>query len=115
MGLIRKLRDTQRVMGRAMLGVSLVSLRNQIRNEEIRRRTRATDIARRVAKWQWAGHIRFLGVDVGVAKGVVVGVAVGVAVGVGLCMALSVALSVAVDVIVKVAVGVVVEVALGVG
>ncbi|CAH2237376.1 jg10504 [Pararge aegeria aegeria] len=39
-----------------MLGVSL---RDQIRNEEIRRRTRVTDIAQRVAKlkWQWAGHI----------------------------------------------------------
>ncbi|CAH2239297.1 jg6872 [Pararge aegeria aegeria] len=39
-----------------MLGVSL---RDQIRNEEIRRRTRATDIAQRDAKlkWQWAGHI----------------------------------------------------------
>ncbi|CAH2240784.1 jg2484 [Pararge aegeria aegeria] len=34
-------------------------LRDQIRNEEIRRRTRVTDIAQRVAKlkWQWAGHI----------------------------------------------------------
>ncbi|CAH2243649.1 jg26124 [Pararge aegeria aegeria] len=39
-----------------MLGVSL---RDQIRNEEIRRRTRVTDIAQRVAKlkWKWAGHI----------------------------------------------------------
>ncbi|CAH2235231.1 jg10483 [Pararge aegeria aegeria] len=37
-------------MERAMLGVSIVS---------IRRRTRVTDIAQRVAKlkWQWAGHI----------------------------------------------------------
>ncbi|CAH2208674.1 jg4156 [Pararge aegeria aegeria] len=54
MGLIRMLRITQR----AMLGVSL---RDQIRNEEIRRRTKVTDIrvAQRVAKvkWQWAGHI----------------------------------------------------------
>ncbi|CAH2255372.1 jg15419 [Pararge aegeria aegeria] len=43
-------------MERAMLGVSL---RDQIRNEEIRRRTRVTDKAQRVAKlkWQWAGHI----------------------------------------------------------
>ncbi|CAH2234465.1 jg1608 [Pararge aegeria aegeria] len=43
-------------MERAMQGVSL---RDQIRNEEIRKRTRATDIAQRVAKlkWQWAGHI----------------------------------------------------------
>ncbi|CAH2237951.1 jg4645 [Pararge aegeria aegeria] len=43
-------------MARVMLGVSL---RDQIRNEEIRRRTKVTDIAQRVAKlkWQWAGHI----------------------------------------------------------
>ncbi|CAH2245094.1 jg15932 [Pararge aegeria aegeria] len=43
-------------MERAMLGLSL---RDQIRNEEIRRRTRVTDIAQRVAKlkWKWAGHI----------------------------------------------------------
>ncbi|CAH2211469.1 jg22874 [Pararge aegeria aegeria] len=56
MGLIRRLRVTQRAMERAMLGVSL---RDQIRNEEIRRRTRVTNIAQRVAKlkWQWAGHI----------------------------------------------------------
>ncbi|CAH2261471.1 jg20131 [Pararge aegeria aegeria] len=35
-----------------------VSLRDQIRNEEIRRRTRVTDIAQRVAnlEWKWAGH-----------------------------------------------------------
>ncbi|CAH2242561.1 jg8133 [Pararge aegeria aegeria] len=35
------------------------SLCDQIRNEEIRRRTRVTDIAQRVAKlkWKWAGHI----------------------------------------------------------
>ncbi|CAH2236728.1 jg16968 [Pararge aegeria aegeria] len=56
MGLIRRLRVTQRAMERAMLGVSL---RDQIRNEEIRKRTRVTDIALRVAKLklQWAGHI----------------------------------------------------------
>nr|XP_026488880.1 uncharacterized protein LOC113395508 [Vanessa tameamea] len=43
-------------MERAMLGVSLPD-RN--RNEENRRRTKYTDIARRIAtlKWQWAGHI----------------------------------------------------------
>ncbi|CAH2238966.1 jg19290 [Pararge aegeria aegeria] len=43
-------------MERSMLGVSL---RDQIRNEEIRRRTRVTEIAQRVAKlkWQCAGHI----------------------------------------------------------
>ncbi|CAH2235313.1 jg5883 [Pararge aegeria aegeria] len=39
-----------------MLGVSL---RDQIRNEEIRGRNTVTNIAQRVAKlkWQWAGHI----------------------------------------------------------
>ncbi|CAH2235140.1 jg16131 [Pararge aegeria aegeria] len=43
-------------MERALLKVSL---RDQVRNEEIRRRTRVTDIAQRVAKmkWTWAGHI----------------------------------------------------------
>ncbi|CAH2244630.1 jg3859 [Pararge aegeria aegeria] len=42
-----------------VLDSNRVSLRDQIRNEEIRRRTRVTDIAQRVAKlkWQWAGHI----------------------------------------------------------
>ncbi|CAH2240093.1 jg6347 [Pararge aegeria aegeria] len=40
MGLIRRLRVTQRAMERAMLGVSL---RDRIRNVEIRRRTRVTD------------------------------------------------------------------------
>ncbi|CAH2240457.1 jg7149 [Pararge aegeria aegeria] len=56
MVLIRRLRVTQRVMVRPMLGVSL---RDRIRNVEIRRRTRVTDIAQRVAKlkWQLAGHI----------------------------------------------------------
>ncbi|CAH2269230.1 jg1750 [Pararge aegeria aegeria] len=54
MGLIRRLRVTHRAMDRAMLGVSL---RDQIRNEEIRRRTRVTDIAQRVAKLNWAWHI----------------------------------------------------------
>ncbi|CAH2209537.1 jg1452 [Pararge aegeria aegeria] len=56
MGLIRRLRITQRAMERAMLGVSL---RDQIKNEENRRRTKVTDIAQRVAKhkWKWAGHI----------------------------------------------------------
>ncbi|CAH2267349.1 jg27532 [Pararge aegeria aegeria] len=36
-----------------------VSLSDQIRNEEIRRRTRVTDIVQRVGKlkWRWAGHI----------------------------------------------------------
>ncbi|CAH2237349.1 jg12063 [Pararge aegeria aegeria] len=36
-----------------------VSLRDTIRNMEIRKRTRVNDIAQQVAKlkWQWAGHI----------------------------------------------------------
>ncbi|KAJ8706908.1 hypothetical protein PYW07_012986 [Mythimna separata] len=56
MGLIRRLKVTQRDLERAMLGVSL---RHHIRNEDIRKRTKVTDIARRIAKlkWQWAGHI----------------------------------------------------------
>ncbi|CAH2240827.1 jg13456 [Pararge aegeria aegeria] len=42
-------------MERAMLGV----LRDRIRNDEIRRRTKVTDIAQRISKlkWQWAGHV----------------------------------------------------------
>ncbi|CAH2257136.1 jg11966 [Pararge aegeria aegeria] len=56
MGLIRRLRVTQRAMESAMLGVSLC---DQTRNVKLRRRTRFTDIAQRVAKlkWQWSGHI----------------------------------------------------------
>ncbi|CAH2266610.1 jg19812 [Pararge aegeria aegeria] len=56
MGLIRRLRVTQRAMERALLGVSL---HDRISNVEIRRITRVTDIAQRVAKlkWQWAGLI----------------------------------------------------------
>ncbi|CAH2232427.1 jg19361 [Pararge aegeria aegeria] len=56
MGCIRRLRVTQRALERAILGVSL---RDQIRNEEIRRKTRVTDVAQLVAKlkWQLAGHI----------------------------------------------------------
>ncbi|CAH2240572.1 jg21046 [Pararge aegeria aegeria] len=45
MGLIRRFRVTQRAMERAMLRVSL---RDRIRNEEIRRRTRVTYKAQRV-------------------------------------------------------------------
>ncbi|CAH2244826.1 jg16105 [Pararge aegeria aegeria] len=53
--------------GGAMLGVSL---RDQIRNEEIHTRTRITDIDQRVAKlkWQWAGHIPREPMDVGVLR-----------------------------------------------
>ncbi|CAH2085381.1 unnamed protein product [Euphydryas editha] len=55
-GLIHKLRVAQRAMERAMLGISL---RDKVRNDEIRRRTKVTDIALKVCKlkWQWAGHI----------------------------------------------------------
>jgi hypothetical protein len=39
-----------------MLGVSL---RDRIRNQVIRQRTKVTDIAHRISilKWQWASHI----------------------------------------------------------
>ena len=47
MGLARRLKVTQRAIERASLEVSL---RDRIRNEEIRRRTKVTDITRRVAK-----------------------------------------------------------------
>jgi hypothetical protein len=42
---------------RAMLGVSL---RDRIRNQVIRQRTKVTDIAQRISmlKWQWAVHVR---------------------------------------------------------
>ncbi|CAH2217718.1 jg17 [Pararge aegeria aegeria] len=41
---------------RAILGLSL---RDRIRNDEIRRRTKVTDNAQRISKlkWQWAGHV----------------------------------------------------------
>ena len=54
--LIHRLKVTQRAMERAMLGISL---RDRIRNDEIRRRTQVTDIALKICKlkWQWAGHI----------------------------------------------------------
>ncbi|CAG9124695.1 unnamed protein product [Plutella xylostella] len=56
LGLLNRLRVTQRAMKRAMLGLSL---RDRIRNEEIRRRTKVTDMAYQVSKLkcQWAGHI----------------------------------------------------------
>lgn len=51
-----RLRVCQRAMERAMLGVSL---RDRIRNVDIRRRTGVCDVVERVAKlkWQWAGHL----------------------------------------------------------
>lgn len=52
----KKLRIMQRGMERSMLGISL---RDKIKNEEIRRRTGVKDIVERIAelKWQWTGHI----------------------------------------------------------
>lgn len=52
----KKLKITQRKMERSMLGVSL---RDHIRNEELRRRTGVTDVVLHVAKlkWKWAGHV----------------------------------------------------------
>jgi hypothetical protein len=50
MGLIRRLNVTQRAIERAMLGVSL---RDGFRNDEIRKRTKVTDIARRIADLKW--------------------------------------------------------------
>lgn len=51
-----KLQTNQRAMERAMLGISL---RDRVRNEEIRRRTKITDIIHRIAelKWRWTGHV----------------------------------------------------------
>jgi len=52
----KKLKVTQRKMERSMLGVSL---RDHIRNEELRRRTDVTDVVVHAAKlkWNWAGHV----------------------------------------------------------
>ncbi|RVE40575.1 hypothetical protein evm_014776 [Chilo suppressalis] len=54
--LVHRFKVAQRAMERAMLGVSL---KDRIRNEVIRQRTRVIDIAHRISKlkWQWAGHI----------------------------------------------------------
>jgi hypothetical protein len=54
--LVHKFKVAQRAMERAMLGVSL---RDRIRNEVIRQRTKVTTIAHRISmlKWQLAGHI----------------------------------------------------------
>ncbi|CAH2215736.1 jg21577 [Pararge aegeria aegeria] len=54
--LIHKFKVAQRAMERAMLGVSQ---RDRIRNDEILRRTKVTDIAQRISKlmWQRAGHV----------------------------------------------------------
>lgn len=49
-------RVMQRAMERAMLGISL---RDKVRNEEIRRRSGVVDVIERVAelKWRWVGHV----------------------------------------------------------
>ncbi|KAL3271654.1 hypothetical protein HHI36_022128 [Cryptolaemus montrouzieri] len=51
-----RLRTTQKAMERAMLGTSL---KDRVRNDEIRRRTRVSDIIKRTAelKWRWVGHV----------------------------------------------------------
>jgi hypothetical protein len=50
--LVHKFRVAQRAMERAMLAVSL---RDRIRNQVIRQRTKVTDIAHRISmlKWRW--------------------------------------------------------------
>jgi len=51
-----KLQTIQRAMERAMIGITL---RDRIRNEEIRRRTKVTDVLSLVAqlKWRWGGLV----------------------------------------------------------
>jgi hypothetical protein len=46
----------QRAMERRMLGISI---RDRIRNDEIRRRTKVKDVVEKYAslKWRWAGHV----------------------------------------------------------
>lgn len=53
---VNKIRTAQRAMERSMLGVTL---RDKIRNEELRRRTRVADAIEKIThlKWSWAGHI----------------------------------------------------------
>ncbi|KAJ0171013.1 hypothetical protein K1T71_013212 [Dendrolimus kikuchii] len=52
-GLVHKFHIAQRAMERAMLGISLM---DKIRNEDIGKRTKVTDIVRKIRKlkWQWA-------------------------------------------------------------
>jgi hypothetical protein len=52
--LVHKFKGVQRAMERAMLEVSL---RDRIRNQVIRQRTKVIDIAHRVSMLKWAGHI----------------------------------------------------------
>ena len=51
----QKLRTTQRAMERRMLNITI---KDRIKNEEIRRQTQVKDIIEKIkqAKWRWAGH-----------------------------------------------------------
>ena len=51
----QKLRTTQRAMERRMLKITI---KDRIKNEEIRRQTHVKDIIEKIkqAKWRWAGH-----------------------------------------------------------
>lgn len=51
-----KLRVCQRAMERTMLGISL---RDRVRNKDIRQRTKVDDVVVRATrlKWRWAGHV----------------------------------------------------------
>lgn len=51
-----QIRVMQRAMERVMLGIGL---RDRKRNEDIRQKTRVTDVIERIAelKWQWVGHV----------------------------------------------------------
>ena len=51
-----KLRTTQRAMERRMIGVTL---KDKVRNEEVRRRTGLKDVVieAKHLKWKWAGHV----------------------------------------------------------
>ena len=52
----QKLITTQRAMERRMLGITI---RDRVRNSEIRSKTGVKDIMERIgeAKWRWAGHV----------------------------------------------------------
>lgn len=52
----KKLKVTQRKMERSMLGVTL---KDRIRNEDLRRRTGIIDVISAISKlkWNWAGHV----------------------------------------------------------
>ena len=51
-----RLRVHQRAVERRMLGISL---RDRVRNTELRKKTGVTDVLKRIAtaKWKWAGHV----------------------------------------------------------